>query len=144
MIDRFEAFVTGITTCYKYIQKIKSIEMTEYGLKGNHVMCIFYLYRNENGLTAAQLSQLCGEDKAAISRTLGSLQEEGYVKAGEKKYRAPIYLTEAGRKVAQYVDEHIKEWVGRGGDGLSDEERNAFYHSLEIISSNLREKVGSI
>ena len=144
MIERFDAFVTGITTCYKYIQKIKSIEMTDLGLKGNHVMCIFYLNRNDKGLTAAELSQLCGEDKAAISRTLGRLQEEGYVKSGEKKYRSPLHLTEAGKKIARYVDNHIREWVGRGGDGLSEEERNIFYRSLDIISSNLRETVKGI
>ena len=144
MIDRFEAFVTGITTCYKYIQRIKTIEMTEFGLKGNHAMCMFYLNRNDEGLTAAQLSQLCGEDKAAISRTLVTLQEGGYVVSGEKKYRAPLHLTESGKKVAQYVDDLIKEWVGHGGDGLSEEERNIFYHSLETISTNLKGRLGSI
>ena len=115
MIERFDAFVTGITTCYKYIQKIKSIEMTDLGLKGNHVMCIFYLNRNDKGLTAAELSQLCGEDKAAISRTLGRLQEEGYVKSGEKKYRAPLHLTESGKKIAQYVDNLISPHCTRVG-----------------------------
>ena len=43
MIQRFDAFVSGITSCYKYIQRIKSMEMTEFGLKGTHVMCLYYL-----------------------------------------------------------------------------------------------------
>ena len=43
MIQRFDAFVSGITACYKYIQRIKSMEMTEFGLKGTHVMCLYYL-----------------------------------------------------------------------------------------------------
>ena len=38
MQDRFQAFVTGIAVCYKYIQKIKSVEMTEFGLKGAHAI----------------------------------------------------------------------------------------------------------
>ena len=29
MIQRFDAFVSGITSCYKFIQRIKSMEMTE-------------------------------------------------------------------------------------------------------------------
>ena len=33
MIQRFDAFVSGITSCYKYIQRIKAMEMTEFGLK---------------------------------------------------------------------------------------------------------------
>ena len=46
MIQRFDAFVSGITSCYKYIQRIKSMEMTEFGLKGTHVRCLYYLRQN--------------------------------------------------------------------------------------------------
>lgn len=141
MINRFQAFVSGITICYKYIQKIKTMEMTEFGLKGTHVMCVFYMKHSESEITAAQLCQLCAEDKAAISRTLVTLQEKGYVETGEKKYRAQLHLTEKGRLLANQIDELIMQWVDRGGDGLSEEERNSFYYALDLISSNLREKI---
>ncbi len=141
MIQRFEAFVTGITTCYKYIQRIKSAEMTDLGLKGTHVMCIFFLHRNPGGLTATQLCQLCAEDKAAISRTLAYLQKEGYLHTGEKKYRAPLFLTERGKEIAQRVDGLILQWVGFGSDGLSDEDRAVFYRCLDLVSANLREQM---
>ena len=39
MVDRFVRFVTSISQLYRCIQKIKSKEMTEFGLKGTHVMC---------------------------------------------------------------------------------------------------------
>ena len=77
MLRRFESFVTGITVCYKYIQRIKSMEMGELGLKGAHAMCLFYLHHNPGGLTAAQLCTLCAEDKAAISRTVADLRRHG-------------------------------------------------------------------
>ena len=141
MIDRFQAFVSGITICYKYIQKIKMMEMTEFGLKGTHVMCIFYISHSDGELTAAQLCQLCAEDKAAISRTLVTLQEKGYVEAGEKKYRAQLKLTDKGRELAGQIDGLIQQWVGFGGDGLTEEERNSFYYALNLISANLREKL---
>ena len=141
MIQRFQSFVTGITVCYKYIQRIKSAEMTEFGLKGTHVMCLFFLHHHSEGLTAAQLCQLCAEDKAAISRTLAALQAKGYVESGEKKYRAPLALTAQGKAVADRVDTLIEQWVGLGGDGLSDEDRAAFYRALEAISGNLRERL---
>ncbi len=141
MIHRFQSFVTGITVCYKYIQRIKSAEMTEFGLKGTHVMCLFFLRHNPDGLTAAQLCQLCAEDKAAISRTVVTLHEKGYIRSGEKKYRAPLRLTSAGMTVAQKVDDLIAQWVGFGGDGLTEEDRAVFYRSLELISGNLREKI---
>lgn len=138
MIKRFEAFVTGITLCYKYIQKIKSAEMTELGLKGTHVMCIFFLSHNPEGLTAAQLCRLCAEDKAAVSRTVAELQREGYVAHGEKRYRAALRLTEKGMEIAKRVDGLIEQWVAFGGAGLSDSDREAFYRALELISNNLK------
>lgn len=141
MINRFQAFVSGITICYKYIQKIKTMEMTEFGLRGTHVMCVFYIHHSKEGITAAQLCQLCAEDKAAISRTLVTLQEKGYVETGEKKYRAQLKLTAKGEKLAGQIDGIIEQWVGFGGDGLTEEERNSFYHVLDLISSNLREQI---
>lgn len=140
MIQRFQSFVTGITVCYKYIQRIKSAEMTEFGLKGTQVMCLFFLHHNPEGLTATQLCQLCAEDKAAISRTVASLQKQGYIESGEKRYRAMLQLTESGLQVAKQLDGMIAQWVGIGGDGLTEEDRAAFYRVLEIIAQNLREK----
>ncbi|MBQ6686073.1 MAG: winged helix-turn-helix transcriptional regulator, partial [Firmicutes bacterium] len=121
------------------IQKIKSVEMTEFGLKGAHAMCLFFLHSHPEGLTAAQLSQLCAEDKAAVSRSLASLAEKGYIESDEKKYRSRIRLTEQGKQVAVHIDEMIERWVESGGDGLSEENREAFYSSLELISNNLRD-----
>ena len=142
MIRRFQSFVTGITVCYKSIQQIKSLEMTEFGLKGTHAMCLFFLHhQDEEGLTAAQLCQLCEEDKAAISRTLSTLQTRGYITSDEKKYRAHLVLTDSGREVARRMDDLIEQWVGFGGDGVSDEERATFYRVLESIALNLRDKV---
>lgn len=144
MIQRFQDFVTGITMCYKYIQRIKSAEMTEFGLKGTHVMCIFFLHHNPEGLTAAQLCQLCAEDKAAISRTLATLQSKGYLRSGEKKYRASLCLTDAGHAVALRIDGLIQQWVDCGGDGLSEEERATFYRTLRHIAGNLRRTIDGV
>ena len=142
MIQRFDAFVSGITACYKYIQRIKSMEMTEFGLKGTHVMCLYYLRRNPAGLTAAQLCGLCAEDKAAISRTVSELRSRGYITTlSEKAYRAMLTLTAAGQELARKFDQLIEGWVTAGGDGLPDEERVDFYKSLSAIAENLRTRI---
>ena len=144
MIQRFDAFVSGITACYKYIQRIKSMEMTEFGLKGTHVMCLYYLRRNPAGLTAAQLCGLCAEDKAAISRTVSELRSRGYITSLSKKaYRAMLTLTAAGQEVARKFDQLIESWVTAGGDGLTEEERSDFYKSLSSIAENLRVRIES-
>ena len=142
MIQRFDAFVSGITACYKYIQRIKSMEMTEFGLKGTHVMCLYYLRRNPAGLTAAQLCGLCAEDKAALSRTVSELRSRGYITTlSEKAYRAMLTLTAAGQELARKFDQLIEGWVTAGGDGLTDEERVDFYKSLSAIAENLRTRI---
>ena len=141
MKDRFEAFVSGMTICYKYIQRIKSMEMTELGLRGAHVTCLFYLSSHPEGLTAAQLCVMCAEDKASISRTVAELRAKGYIAPTEKQYRAPLKLTEAGKAVAQQLDPMISRWVLQGGDGLTEQQRESFYESLALISENLRKKL---
>lgn len=139
MLQRFETFVSGITACYKYIQRIKAMEMTEFGLKGTHMMCIFLLSRYADGLTAAVLCQLCAEDKAAISRTLNTLRDQGFILSEGSAYRAKWRLTEQGEQVAEKLEKVIEQWVCIGGDGLTEEERTSFYNSLERIATNLRE-----
>ena len=144
MLQRFDSFVTGITLCYKSIQRIKSMETTELGLKGTHVMCLFYLHHNQEGMTAAQLAVRCEEDKGAVSRTLAELTELGYVlpveSDGKKKYRALIQLSDAGNQVAEKVDTLISGWVSAVGEGLSEAERESFYYALGVISENLKHK----
>ena len=109
------------------------------GLKGTHVMCIFFLHMNPDGLTASHLSKLCSEDKAAISRAVATLQEKGYVKSEEKKYRDMLHLTKDGEELALKIDELISQWVTTGGDSLTEEERNVFYKALGKIAQNLTE-----
>ena len=138
MIQRFQDFVGGISCCQKYIQHIKSMEMAEFGLKGAHVMCLFYLHQNPQGLTASRLCQLCEEDKAAISRTIASLQKDGFIAACDKKYRALLQLTQKGQQVAQQVTQTIEQWVALAGSGLSEEDWATFYRVLNLISGNLK------
>lgn len=141
MTHRFETFVLSINRIYRCIQKIKSQEMTELGLKGTHVMCLFQLRQNPEGLTAAELSSFCMEDKAAISRAISRLEELEMVQlqenSGGRRYRARIYLTDAGKMAAEKVAALVERAVQRGGEGLSDAQRETFYDALGVIARNL-------
>lgn len=142
MIQRFESFITGITVCYKYIQRIKNAEMTEFGLKGIHVSCMFYLNSNPEGLTSAQLCNLCCEDKATISRIVADLRKKGYIApASGKNYREKLHLTPAGEQIAEQMIPLIKNWVAVGGEGMTESQREDFYNGLALISDNLRKKL---
>ena len=140
-MERFESFVGGVTQLYRCVQKIKNMETAEMGLRGRHVMCIYNLGRNPEGLTSAQLAVLCGEDKAAVSRTLAELSERGLI-AKPEGYRAPVTLTDAGREVAGRVDSLAQRAVERGGNGLTDSEREIFYRAMGVIGANLMRMCG--
>jgi DNA-binding MarR family transcriptional regulator len=140
MIGRFKEFTKNISFAYKYIIKLKSAAIKEFGLKGSHVMCLFYIGEAENGLTATKLCKLCGEDKAAISKALSALVELNYVELENdenKKYRSKYYLTKSGKKVKDALDNKIADVVADGGMGLTEEEREVFYSALQKIVDNL-------
>jgi len=141
MFDRFEKFALTIAQINRCIQKIKSMEMTDLGLKGNHTMCLYYLGKNPEGLTPTELCALCKEDKAAISRTISELEATGYVESngteGKREYRTKLHLTKKGEGVTCILDTKIRNAVDLGGNGLSDEQRQTFYAALDIISANL-------
>ena len=140
-MERFENFVGGVTLLYRCIQKIKNMETAELGLRGRHVMCLYQLQKHPEGLTSAQLAALCGEDKAAISRTVAELRSRGLADKPDG-YRAPVRLTEAGRGLAADVRRLAQGAVERGGAGLTNHERPAFYHALDVIGGNLTRLCG--
>lgn len=141
MIDRFGNFVGKISTINKNIQKIKTNKMKEFGLSGNHVMCLCYLAQYPGGLTATKLCELISIDKAATSRALSELVEKGYVYYPNldhhKKYRAPAVLTEKGQETTGKIDDIICNAVDKIGSGITDEEREIMYRSLDKISEGI-------
>ena len=141
MFDRFEKFALTISQINRYVQKIKTMEMTDLGLKGNHTMCLYYLGKNSGGLTSSELCTLCKEDKAAISRTIAELENLGFVEAdnteGKREYRTKLHLTKKGEDAACMLDTKIKNALDIGGRGLTEQQREAFYSTLDTIAENL-------
>lgn len=142
MLDRFGTFATTIASISRSVQKIKSLEMKPLGLKGTHVMCLYFLGKEPEGLTASQLCRLCGEDKAAISRSISDLTQKSLVhtvSAGQQRtYRAKIFLTEKGKESIAYINERVSHVLDVVGAGLTDSQRDSFYQSLALISNNLK------
>ena len=139
MQERFETFTVLINRISRNIRKIKNQEMADYNLRSVHISCLYYLYSGEN-LTATDLCERCEEDKATISRALEYLETNGYLTCqskSAKRYKAPLVLTEMGRTVAKKIADKISRVLDEISDGLTEEERVAFYRSLSIISESL-------
>ncbi len=141
MEKRFETFTILISKINRCIQKLKSEEMSEFNLKTSHVSCLYYLYKNNNQLTAKELCDACDEDKAAVSRAIKYLEAEGFLACEsktEKRYKSPLFLTEKGKFAAEKLVQKVDSYVDLASVGLSDHDRKIFYDSLILISENLQ------
>ena len=139
MEERFETFTVLIARISRSIKRIKAEEMAEFGLKGPHVSCLYYLSRCGE-MTAAELCERCDEDKAAISRSLDDLEKNGYIACAigtGKRYKSPLRLTEKGRAVGRAIGEKSTRIVDAASEGLSERERQTLYRALALISGNL-------
>lgn len=139
---RFEDFVGLVDGLHKEIQRIKANESEKLGLKGADVMVMHYLARSKEGLTGAQLAREAGVTRAAISRTLGRLKENGFVEyadgADAARYRALITLTAEGEKRMKAVDEIVQGVIGTTSEALSDTKRKQMYSSMRQILETLK------
>lgn len=141
MVGRFEVFTLGLSELMSSWNKIAADEMKPFGLKGTYVIYLIALYKHPEGLTSANLSEMCNRDKAEVSRAIKALESKGLIvreNTTVNGYRAKITLTEQGRESTTAIRERIKLAVEKGGAGLSEEERNNFYSALETISANLK------
>ena len=143
MLNRFETFMTKMNQVNRSIQIIKNREMEKYDLKGTHLMCLYQLKQHEEGLTAKELALLCGEDKAAVSRTLSKLESKEMVSftdvEGKKRYRTTITLTNQGIQVCDQISKKIEEVLHLQDDDISDEERAIFYKVFTTVADRLQE-----
>ena len=136
MKERFETFTVLINRISRNIRKIKNQEMAEYNLRSAHVSCLYFIYR-DNRITATELCEKCEEDKATISRALEYLEQNGFVSCeskSAKRYKSPLTLTEKGAVVGKKIADKIDGVLDEIGVGLTEEERDAFYRSLAVIS----------
>lgn len=140
-MDRFEAFTGSILELNRYLQKLKDLEMRPYGLRGNHVMCLYYLGKHPEGLTPRELTEVCREDKAAISRSTAQLIDKGLITGDfpehKRAYRTKLVLTERGRELVHNFDRRIDAFLTTGSSGVTEEQRRCFYGAMEIITGNL-------
>ena len=141
MLGRFEQFSGFISGIYRSIQKLEREEMIKYGLKGAYAQYLMVMNRFKDGVTAAELCELCDKDKAAVSRIIANMEEKGLVQRQARNnnlYRALLTLTDEGKKAAHFVAERAKIAVEKAGAGLNDTDRAKFYDALGLISSNLQ------
>ncbi len=139
MENRFETFTVLIAKASRCIYKIKTDEMSEYNLKSSHVSCLYYLYKC-GAMTAKELCDMCGEDKANISRAIKFLESKSYIEcetANGKRYQSLLNLTDSGKLIGLTISNKIDAVLMEASIGLSAKDREVFYKSLASICLNL-------
>ena len=141
MLKRFARFSLAISEIDRCWHKLAAEEMAKYELNSPHAVYLNALYECEEGITAAQLGEFCGKDKADVSRMVSILEKKGLVRkegVGKNLYRAKLLLTEEGKQAAEHVRNRAAVAVELAGAGLSEETRDIFYTALEQITENLQ------
>lgn len=140
MVSRFERFSLSIFEISRCWHKIAGEEMAKYGLKGPHSIYLMILRHHSDGLTAAQLCEHCGRDKADVSRGISLMEKQGLVKReGDNAYRAKLSLTQAGMDAAEHIAGRASVAVELAGRDLTEKDREVFYASLSSITEKLRQ-----
>ena len=69
------------------------------------------------------------------------LEEQGYIKCetkNQKRYKAPLILTEKGIEVSKIISQKIDRILYEASAGISEEDRAVMYRSLAVICDNLQ------
>ena len=143
-MDRFERFSYAIAVISRCWHRLAAEEMAKYNLKSSHATYLTTLSRYPEGLTAAQLCDVCGKDKSDVSRMMAILAKYGFVTKNGRKEEGNLYggtyvLTDIGVKAAESVKNRASKAVEIAGKDLSDENRIMLYEMLGQISDNLRQ-----
>ena len=141
MLDRYEQFSFIVSVINRQIQKLERDEMVKHGYKGAFAQYLMIMRHHPEGVTAAQLCELCDKDKAAVSRVTNEMLEKKLVvrsNLNDTLYRAKLTLTEEGRRIADFISQRAMAAVEAVGNELTDEERKQFYSTLDFIALRLQ------
>ncbi len=139
--DSFERFAQMLSNATKSLYRLKSRYMSNYGLSSTHTVCLRKLYESRDGLTKSEISDTCGIDKAQTTRIMGELIAKNYVEddSSKKTYNRKFFLTEAGRKMTEEINQTVEGIVEYVNLGIPREEIEQFYTVFEVINKRLKD-----
>lgn len=139
--ERFVPFVLYTERISKNIKRLADAKMEPYGIRSAHIMCILQLAKSEEGLSSAELSRVCGVDKAFVSRITSELMEKNYISRdiGPKqgKYKTKFLLTDEGVKIYNVMNDIINQFIQKTSKNTPVKKLETFYEVLNSIDTEL-------
>lgn len=109
------------------------------GLPLNHAQ--FAILQNlflKDGQSQSEIARCVNKDRAAISRSLNTLEENGFiVRKAVSGSKNGIYLTEKALSERKLISEAINIAVNKGREGMSEEEYESGLDFLRKIYTNI-------
>ena len=121
--EKFNEFTGLVSRAYKALHRVQERYMRDFGLRSVHVSCLLRLLDAPDGLSATELSALCGVDRAQISRVTADLASRG--------------LVCAGRAQALEMREIVAEKLNAVSGGLDPDKLSVFYEVFHRIDDKL-------
>ena len=134
-MENFSAIGLSLENLIKYVNKIKSEKISEFGIKAAHFNCLMRIDLSPDGLTSTELSKDSGVDRAFISRTTTDLIKGGFIKTNDKfddgrKYKVKYILTEKGKEVIRETKQLFEKYLLLFGTKISEIDLNGFFKVL--------------
>jgi DNA-binding MarR family transcriptional regulator len=126
---RFTLLIDGI---HKSIGKLKIDRVRRLGIKSVHVPWLYHLSLHLDGMTATEIASVSMVDRSLVSREIAELKSKGYIASKQRRYT----LTEEGARVTDELVRLMCEVQAEVDDGISEEELESFYTTLEKLYSN--------
>jgi DNA-binding MarR family transcriptional regulator len=124
-------------------RQIVNSELASLNLTGAEGDIIFHLLSTSDGLSQEKLAERLDIDKAAISRTVNSLDSKGYIHRerqadDSRTYR--VMLTDAAKDVSKRIEHAYKTVYEVSLQGISESEFQVFDRLLEKVYENLNSR----
>lgn len=144
MQHRVTDYMTLVVAAYKKMQQIKKKQTAiygAYGIKSQHVMVLYFLGHNLQGLTVTELASLCCEDKSATSRAVDYLAEQGYViheeDSARRRWRSKVTITPSGMRLCRIIDRVSIEASNAVKADISEGDLDVFYRVFHQMVGNM-------
>lgn len=113
--------------------------MHSLGLPLNHAQ--FAILQNlflKDGQSQSEIARCVNKDRAAISRSLNTLEENGFIiRRAVSGSKNGIYLTEKAISKRKLISEAINKAINKGREGMSEEEYKNGLEFLRKIHTNI-------
>ena len=141
--ERFAEFSGLVDSAYKSLRRAQGKYTRSFGLRSMHVACMLRLLDAGRGLSATELSELCGVDRAQISRVVGELTAARLLREAEpgekRRYRGCLELTDAGRAQAEAMSAIVAEKLDSVAETLPPDDVETFYRVFREITALLED-----